>query len=117
MIRGVVIRGEGRGRELGFPTANLDCKRSSVQLEPGIYAAWAHFEGKKYMSGLVIMTAPWKVEAHMIGYIGDDIYGKYLEVDPIQRVSSLRHYGYDDWLRKKIREDLQLVRDVLEGNG
>lgn len=114
MFGGRIIHGDGIGKKLGYPTANIECEESSVHLGPGVYAAMATLETQKYIAALVIMTKPWKVEAHLVGYQGPDVYGQYLTMEPVQRVSTLETYASDDELKKKIASDIQLVKQVFE---
>ncbi len=114
MISGTIIRGDGVGRSLGYPTANIECDEKNIHLGPGVYAATAHLNGKKYIAGLVIMTDPCKVEAHLIGYTGPDVYGQELTVEPSQRVSTLERYESTEELKKKIAADILLVQQVFD---
>ncbi|HAT03888.1 MAG TPA: hypothetical protein DCS29_03905 [Candidatus Magasanikbacteria bacterium] len=112
MIHGIVIHGDGLGRSYGYPTANLDCIRKDVKFSSGVYAAWAFVNHKKYTSALVIQHDPWKVEVYIIGFDGD-LYGKYVEVDPVQKVSELEWFETTEEIIKKIDQDIVLVKEVL----
>ncbi len=115
MLGGTIIRGEGKGKQLGYPTANIDCEEKDVlRFGAGVYAAKAVLDGQTYIAGLVIMTNPLKVEAHLVGYDGPDIYGEYLTVEPVQRVSTLERYDSVDELKKKIADDMVQVVQVFE---
>ena len=80
IIKGTVIKGEGYGKKLGFPTVNLDSetKASSVGTQPrefppaGVYSGIAVLDEKEYRAGIVIGPGD-KIEAHLIGYNGDEI--------------------------------------------
>jgi len=95
MLGGKIIRGDGIGRTLGFPTR-------------------ATLFGEVYDAALVIMHHPWKVEAHLLDYLGDDMYGEEIYFEPIQRVSTLERYDTMEELKKKIERDIVLVRKVFE---
>ena len=114
MIGGTIIHGDGFGRKLGYPTANIDCIKKDIQLGPGVYAAKAFLDGQSYIAGLVVMFDPLKVEAHLVGYDGPDIYGEYLTIEPVQRVSTLEKYDSINELKKKIADDMQQVIQVFE---
>lgn len=114
MLEGIVIRGEGIGKALGYPTANIDVPREKVHLGPGVYAAKAVYDGDEYIAGLVIVEEPWKVEVHLIGYTGPDIYGERLTVEPVQRVSTFHKYATQKELKRKIKADIQLVTQVFD---
>ncbi len=114
MLEGIIIRGEGIGKKLGYPTANIDITPEKVHLGPGIYAAKAKLGEQSYTAGLVIIENPWKVEVHLIGYAGPDIYGEHLIVEPVQRVSTFHKYATQAELKRKINKDIQLVSQVFD---
>ncbi len=114
MLEGIIIHGEGIGKGLGYPTANIDIAPEKVHLGPGIYAAKALLGEESYIAGLVIVEKPWKVEVHLIDYTGPDIYGEHLQVDPIQRVSTFHKYTTEAELKRKIKKDIQLVSQVFD---
>ena len=72
-ISGKVIRGDGYGRKIGFPTVNLQTNDKPLP-EAGVYAGLGILEGKEYKAGIVIGPND-KIEAHFIDYTGD-AYGK-----------------------------------------
>ncbi len=116
MFFGKVITGDGIGRTLGYPTANLDTKKNEVTLVGGIYAVYATCLGKKYPGALVIQEEPWKVEVYLIDYEGKDCYGSVIEVEPVQKVNELEKIDNVEKLRQKIQSDVGIVRRVLGKN-
>ncbi|HRH23185.1 MAG TPA: riboflavin kinase [Candidatus Magasanikbacteria bacterium] len=113
-ITGVVVQGEQRGRILGFPTANIDIKKKKLYVTPGIFAGWAVVGKKRYMAGVFIPHTLDRVEAHLLDYPGESLYGKHIEVEVLQKVSEIERYDTIDELIAKIKSDLELVREVLE---
>ena len=113
MISGIVIHGDGMGKTFGFPTANLDCSKKQVKLSAGVYAAWTYYNKKKYSSALVIQEKPWKVEVYLIDFKGD-LYGKYLDVDLVQKVGEIERVDTREKMIKKIGEDAEMVKKILE---
>ncbi|OIO19599.1 MAG: hypothetical protein CO029_04535 [Candidatus Magasanikbacteria bacterium CG_4_9_14_0_2_um_filter_41_10] len=114
MLGGKIIRGDGIGRTLGFPTANIDISPDKVHFDAGVYAARATLFGNVYKAALVIMKQPLKVEAHLLDYSGDDIYGQEIHFEPVQRVSTLERYDTMEELKRKIEKDILLVRVVFK---
>lgn len=114
MLTGTIVRGKGFGKTLGYPTANIDCELNETHLGGGVYAATAILSNETYIAALVIMEKPCKVEVHLIGYTGPDVYGEELTVTPVQRVSTLETYDSIDELKKKIEKDIVLVRQVFD---
>ena len=84
-IEGKVVRGNARGRTIGFPTANLDCGDQLIPAD-GVYAASCTVTGNPHAVALSIGSAPTfggsarQVEAHLIDFSGD-LYGQTLAID------------------------------------
>lgn len=114
MFGGMVIHGDGKGRTLGYPTANLDCRLREVKLSAGVYAAWAHLGKKKYQSALVITENPWKVEVYLLRYRDQDLYGRYIDVEPLAKVGPMIAYKRRTPLIKKIHADVKAVESIFE---
>jgi len=113
MIVGEVIHGDGVGKRLGYPTANLDISKEKMKLSPGVYAARAILNTKKYNASLVIQEKVFKVEVHLLDYVGDDFYGDYLEVEAVEKVSEIVPFKTEKKLIEKIGRDVEKVREVL----
>lgn len=113
MFRGTIIRGDGAGKPMGYPTANLDCSKKDVRLGVGVYAVWAYLKKKKYMGALVVQDNPFKIEVHLIDYTGEDVYDLVLEVDPVQKVSEIERHSSLEELQQKIENDVRLAEEVL----
>lgn len=102
IINGRVIKGDGYGKKLGFPTVNLDTKDT---LPPaGVYAGVAHLENKEYRAGIVIGPNE-KTEAHLIGYSGD-AYGKEVGLEPHRFLREYKHFDTEEELINQIRKDI-----------
>lgn len=114
MFSGIVIRGDNIGKQMGYPTANLDTPKRKVDLEPGVYAVWVKLKRKKYRSALAIQDKPWKVEVHLLGYKGDDFYGAYIEVEAIQKVSQMCRFSSKNELQDKIKHDIEMVKNIFD---
>lgn len=114
MFGGIVIHGQGVGKNLGFPTANIDCKKEQVHLGAGVYAGFAKLGKVVYEAAIVIMTNKWKVEVHLLNYDGPDFYGSHLSIHPVQRVGTLETYETSAELVEKICSDMELVKTVLK---
>lgn len=87
-MRGAVVHGEARGRELGFPTANLDPASSGAVPADGVYAGWlVRADGTRLPAAISVGTNPTfdgevrQVEAHVIGRDDLDLYGEEVTVE------------------------------------
>jgi riboflavin kinase / FMN adenylyltransferase len=120
-VTGTVVRGEGAGRRLGFPTANLDVG-SSDKLIPheGIYAVRAalrdrlvdgvlHLGPRPTFAGL-----PPSVELHIFDFDGD-LYGHRVRVDFIQRIRDIAAFASVDALVRAMEADCEEGRRLLAG--
>jgi riboflavin kinase/FMN adenylyltransferase len=112
MFSGVVVVGDGIGRTIGYPTANLDISPEETGLADGVYAAWAAVFGKPYRAALVVQRSAQKVEAHLVNFSGGDIYGAALAIEPKQKVSEIEYLD-GEALKKKIARDIALVQEAL----
>jgi riboflavin kinase/FMN adenylyltransferase len=114
-IRGEVVRGFGRGRDLGVPTANLMCDEQFMPAD-GVYAACCSIDGQTYAVALSIGILPTfgeharQVEAHLLGYDGD-LYGRKIEVEVLDWVREQRKFNGIETLKARIAVDLDEVRE------
>ena len=110
-LEGTVVKGEGRGRELGFPTANLADIDVLVPKE-GIYAALSHVEGKTFPAAVHIgerktFEGPFAVEAYILSH-GEDLslYDQHIRLFFLKRLRDVVKFSGKDELIKKIKEDI-----------
>jgi len=123
-LEGVVVRGDGRGRDLGFPTANLMTTQHAAVPADGIYAAWLVRRGlrrpdpQRLRAAVSIGTNPTfsgrerRVEAYVLDFDGD-LYGERLGLDFVARLREMRHYGGIDPLIAQIEQDVTDTRAAL----
>lgn len=111
-LGGTVIRGEGRGRTLGFPTANLDTG-DLILPKPGVYAGTVALEGKPWKAAVNVGVRPTVggtpgplAEVHVAGWSGD-LYGKPLSVDLLRRIRDERKFPTFEALKGQITLDLE----------
>ncbi|HIA05002.1 MAG TPA: bifunctional riboflavin kinase/FAD synthetase [Myxococcales bacterium] len=116
-IRGDVVKGEQRGRLLGFPTANL---RLETELVPktGVYAATAHRHGQRYKSVVNVGHRPTfgksslSIEAFLLDF-DDNLYGESLALDLIARLRDEQRFDGIDALKAQINLDIEKGRALL----
>lgn len=114
-LRGTVVRGEGRGRQLGFPTANLG--EIAVQIPAdGVYAARAILPGNLPVAAAVHIgpnstfgAVHRTVEAYLIDFRGD-LYGASVELDLLERLRPSMTFASVDALLEQMRIDVAGAR-------
>jgi riboflavin kinase/FMN adenylyltransferase len=118
-LDGVVVRGDQRGRELGFPTANLLTAAYAAVPADGIYAAWLVRDRQEpWMAAVSIGTNPTfsgrerRVEAFVLDF-EDDLYGERVSLDFVARLREQRTYPGIEPLIKQIGEDVAQTRAAL----
>jgi len=115
---GKVVKGKGRGKNLGFPTANLEFPSSKLIPAPGVYAVWVYFKGKKFKGAMNIGTKPTfedkelTVEVHIFDF-KEEIYGETLEVEIIKRIREEKRFSSLEALKEQIQKDCILISQVL----
>jgi riboflavin kinase/FMN adenylyltransferase len=113
-VEGIVVRGDGRGRELGFPTANLDIPESLLVPPDGVYAGWAG----GHRAAVSIGTNPHfdgverRVEAHLLDF-DDDLYGKRLVVEIWAPIREQRRFDSLEELVAAIDDDVERTRGAV----
>jgi riboflavin kinase/FMN adenylyltransferase len=113
---GVVERGAGRGRGLGFPTANLGGIEVQIPAD-GVYAARAHLDEGRSPQAAAVHIGPnatfgaraRTVEAHLIDFDGD-LYGRPVELDLLAFLRPTRKFSSVDDLLAQIRSDVAEAR-------
>jgi riboflavin kinase/FMN adenylyltransferase len=118
-LDGTVIHGDGRGRTIGFPTANL-CTENELLPPHGVYATTATLDRTVYASVTNVGVRPTVdtsgrpvVETHIFG-LDRDIYGASMRVGFVQRLRDERRFESVDALRAQITADCERAR-VLFG--
>jgi len=123
-LSGVVVRGRGRGRTIGVPTANISPPPNRLVPAGGVYAGWAHSERwGKHAAAVNIGTRPTfaaqsnapdlTVEAHLLDFDGD-LYDDVLKVDFVARLRDERAYPTLNALVAQLRHDITHTRALLD---
>lgn len=113
-IVGVVQRGRGIGKTLGFATANVAPEDSAIPMH-GVYAGQAIVRGARYLAAVNVGIAPTirhehpMVEAHLLDF-AEDIAGERLEVEFHKRLRPEAKYASREELVAAIASDVQTVR-------
>jgi riboflavin kinase/FMN adenylyltransferase len=105
---GVVIHGDGEGRRLGFPTANIQVE----QRLSGIWAGTVTIDRHTYPSALFASVRRPILEAHILDFDGD-LYGRHISVEIVQSIREDRAFSSIEDLRQQIVNDVQSVREYF----
>ncbi len=122
-IDGIVVRGDGRGRELGFPTANLSTPRYAAVPADGVYSCWftsTSRPDRRLPAAVSVGSNPTfsgrerRVEAYVLD-IDEDFYGQHVALDFVARLRDMEHYDTVDALLAQMAEDVKQTRELLRG--
>jgi riboflavin kinase / FMN adenylyltransferase len=119
-LRGTVVHGDGRGRSIGFPTANLHVPARLAVPGNGVYAAWVEVGGVRHPAVVNIGVRPTfgldtrAVEAHLLDFEGD-LYGRELGLAFVARLRDEQRFDSIEQLVAQIGADVDHGREVLGG--
>jgi riboflavin kinase/FMN adenylyltransferase len=119
-LQGLVIRGDGRGKKIGVPTANIDYPHEKIVPALGIYAGWAYVADKRHKAAISIGINPTftpdknvpSVEAYILDF-DEDIYGEQLKIEFIARLRDELKFDSVETLVKQIWQDVEETRKLL----
>ncbi|MCU1470607.1 MAG: bifunctional riboflavin kinase/FAD synthetase [Glaciihabitans sp.] len=119
-IRSRVVHGEERGRELGYPTANLSPDLEGFIPADGVYAAWATVGGGRYGAAVSIGNNPTfegvpqkQVEAHLLDQ-KLDLYDEPIELEFVDYVRPMNKFESADALVDQMHRDEDRIRVILD---
>lgn len=120
LVEGPVIHGEGRGRQIGIPTANVDYPAILLPAS-GVYACWVQVEGRDAPRLPAVTNVGERptfqgrrvtVEAHLLEG-GADLYGRVIRVEFVARIRAEKKFEGPDALVAQIRKDIETARKQL----
>jgi riboflavin kinase/FMN adenylyltransferase len=121
-LEGVVVRGDRRGHELGFPTANLAPPPFAAVPADGVYACW-FVHGKRQLPAAVsVGTNPTfsgrqrTVEAYVLD-VDEDFYGHHVALDFVERLRGMERFDSVDALVEQMHRDVSYTRELLAEPG
>jgi riboflavin kinase/FMN adenylyltransferase len=121
-LHGRVVKGDKRGAELGFPTANLETEAEQALPADGVYTSRAFIDSQAYPAMTNIGINPTfggdkrLVEVYLLDYRGD-LYGRELAVEIIERLRGEIKFDSPEELKKQIAEDVKRGKATLEIRG
>jgi riboflavin kinase / FMN adenylyltransferase len=125
-VEGTVVRGEQRGRELGYPTANLECPPYTAIPDDGVYAGWLQLgprarptPGERLPAAISVGTNPTfdgeerRVEAYALDRTDLDLYGDHVAVDFLARIREMIKFESIITLVEQMADDVERTRVLI----
>lgn len=118
-LEGVVVKGEGRGKKIGFPTANIQASPDLIIPEKGVYVTRTIYKGMTYQSVSNIGNNPTfkdsdqlSIETNLFDF-NSDIYGEVLNIQFLKKIRDEKKFSTVNALIDQIKADIQTARDYL----
>ncbi|MFE4925446.1 bifunctional riboflavin kinase/FAD synthetase [Streptomyces sp. NPDC056661] len=118
-VEGIVVRGAQRGRDMGFPTANVETLPHTAIPADGVYAGWLNANGEMMPAAISVGTNPQfdgterTVEAYAIDRVGLDLYGLHVSVDFLAYVRGMAKFDSLDDLLVAIAADVKRASELV----
>ena len=121
-VAGPVVHGDGRGRHINVPTANLAYPSEKLIPAYGIYATWAWVAGERLPAATNIGINPTftperqsaSLETHILDF-GRDLYGQEVRLEFVDRLRGEQKFASVEALLEQIRADIAKTREILAG--
>lgn len=119
-LNGNIVKGAGRGKMIGIPTANIDCPEVRLVPRQGVYATRVHFSGNTWNSitnigfnPTFVDTNKLSIETHILDF-SNDIYGTEMRVDFVKRIRDEKKFATVNDLISQITSDIVKAREILK---
>lgn len=116
-LTGKVVRGKGRGKGIGYPTANLQIAEELIAPSTGVYATQTILRGKMYKSVTNIGFNPtfndslhMTIETHLLSSV-DDFYEEEMKVIFLGKIREEKRFGGVEELKSQISKDASIARE------
>lgn len=117
-LQGITIKGVGRGKTLGIPTANIQTP-AEITPKMGVYSTWVEYKGKLYASVTNVGHAPTfsekkphSIEAHIFDF-KKNLYGESFILHFVDRIRAIKKFSSSQELVKQIKADIKTARAML----
>jgi len=121
-LSGQVVQGDQRGRELGYPTANVEWDESLIVPADGVYAGFVNLSGDRLPAAISVGTNPQfqgntqRVEAYVLDRTDLDLYGMHIGVEFVELMRPQAVFdSVDDYLTQ-IAKDVAAIGRLLNSN-
>ncbi|MFA5995412.1 MAG: riboflavin kinase [Patescibacteria group bacterium] len=115
-VTGKVVKRSGRGKQLGFPTVNLEVP-TTFTLAFGSYAGYVQVQNQRYLAAIYYGTTSWpsskpQLEAHLLDFSGD-LFNQAVTVECVQFIRPHKKIKHLKELIDCIKQDIKQVRTCL----
>lgn len=118
-LEGVVVKGEGRGKKIGFPTANIQVSMDLIVPQKGVYVTRTKYKDMTYQSVTNIGNNPTfkdtehiHIETNLFDF-NSDIYGEMLEIEFLKKIRNEKRFPTVNDLINQIKEDVMVAKNFL----
>lgn len=117
-VEGIVVRGEQRGRALGYPTANVAHHPRAAVPADGVYAGYTDVAGRRYPAAISVGSNPTfdattrTVESYLLDFDGD-LYGQRVRVEFVERLRGMVAFDGVAELVATMADDVARARTIL----
>ena len=114
-VSGEVVHGEGIGKNLGFPTANINIPRNTVVPKDGVYISKVLFDGKEFLGITNVGSKPTvdindkNIETY-IAYYNGNLYGKTIEVQFLKYLREIKKFDSLQELKRQLQKDKENIK-------
>jgi riboflavin kinase/FMN adenylyltransferase len=120
LLTGKVVHGDGRGRKINIPTANIDVSSEKAIPANGVYACYVYVDGMRHLAVTNIGIRPTftpdkaeaNIEAHLLDFKGD-LYDKILKLEFIAHLRPEKKFSGVEELFTQIHADIKKAREIL----
>jgi riboflavin kinase/FMN adenylyltransferase len=118
-ISGVVVKGEGRGKKIGFPTANIQIASDLIIPQKGVYVTKTSYKEMVYQSVTNIGNNPTFKDTELIHIetnlfdFNNDIYGEVLHIEFLQKIRDEKKFSTVNDLIEQIKKDVNSAKKIL----
>ena len=120
-VSGVVTKGDQRGRELGFPTANVPVDEAYAVPPDGVYAGWlVRADGERLPAAISVGTNPTfdgverRVESYVLDRTDLELYGEAIRVELVDRLRGMVKYEGIEPLIAQMHQDVENTRAIIQ---
>ncbi|UGQ09901.1 bifunctional riboflavin kinase/FAD synthetase [Yinghuangia sp. ASG 101] len=119
-VEGVVVRGDQRGREMGYPTANLETLPYTAIPADGVYAGWLVIAGERLPAAISVGTNPTfdgterRVEAYALDRTDLDLYGVHVSVEFLAWLRGMEKFDSIEALLERMADDVKRARELVD---